>query len=409
MTSNDRWTSWTPQAIRRFFDAEPRGYQKVDLPGGLSTPGKDRAAACDRVFSTDLAGRTVLDVGCAQGYFCFAALERGARRAVGWDINADRVRQARAIAQIRGLPAEFHHRDIEEETPREAFDVVLCLNVLHHLTDPLATLETLIGLTREVLVLELASLGRRDRRWSGLGAWQAWACRRAPVIVVARGKRTYHFTPTAMENFFDQRPYFAAVETLDSDEPGRFFVKAHRHRVKRAVLVAGPIAAGKSTLIRQLLTNRLPELAERLEIVDATAWSEVKAKEIRNGGAALPETMVLHYDFLRPDKTWPKSYDRDPSLRVLDWVDDLTVVTLWTSPARLREHVAAAQRRHEEILRAYRQPERVVDFYRSWFEFVERRFGRTSTHVIVQLDDRLQFLSRNEWEAVADLYARSSA
>jgi len=278
---------------------------------------------------------------------------------------------------------------------------VLCLNVLHHLTDPLATLETLIGLTREVLVLELASLGRRDRRWSGLGAWQAWACRRAPVNVVARGKRTYHFTPKAMESFFDQRPNFATVETLDSDEHGRFFVKAHRHRVKRAVLVAGPIDAGKSTLIRQLLTNRLPELAERLEIVDAT--------EIGNGGAVLPEAMVLNYDFLRPDKTWPKSYDRDPSLRVLDWADDLTDVTLWTSPARLRDQFAATKKRCEEILRAYSQPERVVGFYRSWFEFVERRFGRTSDARYVQLDDRLQFLSRIEWEAVADLYARSSA
>lgn len=460
-----RWMFWTREDIRNFLDKELHAYQKMELPCGLATSGMDRRWACDRVFRENLTGKTVLDIGSAQGYFCFAALDRGARRAVGWDINADRVTQATAIAQMRGSVAEFYQRDIEEQTPDESFDVVLCLNVLHHLTDPLATLEKLIGVTREILILEVASLGRRDRRWSGLRAWQSWACRGAPVIAVAKEKRTYYFTRKAIENLLHQRPYFAKTEIFDSDHNDRFLVKAYRHRVKRVVVVAAPTGAGKSTLIRELLSNRLPQLATRLDITDVSQWTAVKAKEIRKARDVLPETLILHYDFLRPDKTWPKSYERDPSLRLLDCAEEVAVLTLWTLPERLRDqfHKANVQpdlaagdargrdtdnlawrnggapfgwarraikglrrrirfdseredadwqkrlSKYKHLLQTYEQPDRVVGLYRRWLDFCETRLSRAQRQVIVQFDESLRFLSREEWAGVIREYEQGPA
>src|SRR5712692_7766893 len=72
----ERWTSWTKEGICNFFEKELHAYQKMELPCGLATPGTDRRSACDRVFGGNLTGKTVLDIGSAQGYFCFAALGR---------------------------------------------------------------------------------------------------------------------------------------------------------------------------------------------------------------------------------------------------------------------------------------------------------------------------------------------
>lgn len=196
---------WTKEEIQNFLDKEDPHYQKIQLPFGLATRGRDRKQTSNLIF-TQIAGKTVLDVGCCLGYFCLEALAHGALRAVGWDLNADRVRQGRVIAEILGSSAEYHQCNIEEIVPRETFDTVICLNVLHHVRNPLQTLEKLVQLTRETLVLELASLGTPDRRKAGLSRWQGWVLRRLPIILVA-GRR-------AGQNFFSR--------VLESETCSRF-------------------------------------------------------------------------------------------------------------------------------------------------------------------------------------------
>ena len=59
------------------------GYQRFPLPHGLEIPGVDRKERADQVFSMDLAGKSVLDVGTKYGVFAYEAITRGAERAVG--------------------------------------------------------------------------------------------------------------------------------------------------------------------------------------------------------------------------------------------------------------------------------------------------------------------------------------
>jgi ribosomal protein L11 methylase PrmA len=69
----------------------------------------------------------VYDLGSGDGRLLFAALERGAGRAVGIDLNEARVSEARQAAARRGLGdrAVFIHADIMETSLSEA-TVVLC-------------------------------------------------------------------------------------------------------------------------------------------------------------------------------------------------------------------------------------------------------------------------------------------
>jgi len=98
--------TWAKEDIQDFLDREEPHYQKINLPFGLSTKGNDRAQTAELLLK-EIAGKTVLDVGICLGYFCLAALARGARRAVGWDVSGDRIRQARLIGEMLGSSAEY--------------------------------------------------------------------------------------------------------------------------------------------------------------------------------------------------------------------------------------------------------------------------------------------------------------
>ena len=72
-------------------------------------------------------GDVVYDLGSGDGRLVFAALEKGAQRAVGVELNPELVRQARAAAQSKGLEkrAIFLEADVMDVDLTEA-TLVLC-------------------------------------------------------------------------------------------------------------------------------------------------------------------------------------------------------------------------------------------------------------------------------------------
>lgn len=102
---------------------------------------KRMAAKLEAVPLPDLAGKSVLDVGCDHGEWCRIASERGASRVLGLDrgrgvrkdgqvVHVDLV----ALNNAQGWRAcEFRQFDLGSEwTEFGAFDVVLFLSVYHH-------------------------------------------------------------------------------------------------------------------------------------------------------------------------------------------------------------------------------------------------------------------------------------
>lgn len=100
--------------------------------------------------------RSVLDLGCNNGYFVREALKNGARRAVGVE-RSDAVVGARELANQEGLKAEFWQLDLESKEfmrfcPK--FEVVFLLSVITHLKDKEAFLDWLDEHVTYTLVFE---------------------------------------------------------------------------------------------------------------------------------------------------------------------------------------------------------------------------------------------------------------
>jgi len=82
-------------------------YQKIFLPDGSATQGHDRTATAELIFGSDLKNKSVLDVGCSLGFFCFEAEKRGASRVVGIDVHPGSIEKAKKIASIIGSKVNF--------------------------------------------------------------------------------------------------------------------------------------------------------------------------------------------------------------------------------------------------------------------------------------------------------------
>lgn len=104
-----------------------------------------------------LTGKSVLDLGTAGGAVCFEAVRRGCERAVGVEIADSRIRGAKLIKRITGVPnVEFIQGDFYAFLGHRVrqFDVIFVLNVLHHLANPFPLLRRICRASREHVVLE---------------------------------------------------------------------------------------------------------------------------------------------------------------------------------------------------------------------------------------------------------------
>src|SRR6185295_4223926 len=86
-------------------------YHRVELPGGVTTPGVQPLHAPNYRIPADLTGLRVLDVGAWDGYWTFEALKRGAREAVAIDDFSD---------YLGKLPPEARHAWATFDLCREA-------------------------------------------------------------------------------------------------------------------------------------------------------------------------------------------------------------------------------------------------------------------------------------------------
>lgn len=96
----------------------------------------DAAKLLEFLALPDLSGKTVLDLGCKDGFFAFAALERGAIRVVGIDDNPVSLNEATKRARDLNLSdrATFRQAPLDEPLG-ELFDVIFLISGLHLIKD----------------------------------------------------------------------------------------------------------------------------------------------------------------------------------------------------------------------------------------------------------------------------------
>lgn len=95
----------------------------------------------------DVLGKSVLDVGCGNGYYGWRMLDAGARRVIGLDPFLLYVMQHAVVAKYVGDLPNFVLPCSDEIIPMgvQAFDIVFSMGVLYHRASPIEHLQTLAG------------------------------------------------------------------------------------------------------------------------------------------------------------------------------------------------------------------------------------------------------------------------
>ncbi len=142
----------------------PNWWHCIELPFGVTTPGqvdhRDRVEAFG--LPSDLTGKTVLDVGCLNGFWSFEAEKRKAQHVLAidaWDSNWPCDDKGfRTAHALLGSRVKLRWVDLFDLTPEKhgRFDLVMCFGVLYHLRQPLRGLERLAKVCKEHLILETA-------------------------------------------------------------------------------------------------------------------------------------------------------------------------------------------------------------------------------------------------------------
>jgi len=137
---------------------QSKWYHRMDLGNGIVTPGVfEPGTDMTEIFEkAQFRGKTVLDLGCWDGYWSFLAEKKGASLVVAADVRADTLENfllARQILNSNVLPLfTVNVLDMESNLDIEGipplFDVIIFYGVLHHLRDPMQSLAKIRGKIR---------------------------------------------------------------------------------------------------------------------------------------------------------------------------------------------------------------------------------------------------------------------
>ena len=157
--------------LRERVASFPRWHYEFDL-GGVSTPIFNRShvnrhaqrreyffTPLTRLSGGSLAGKRVLDLGCNAGFWSLAAVEAGAELVgVGIDGRQMHVEQANLVFEAKGIDRaryEFLRGDVfATELDDEPFDIVLCLGLLYHVSNPFGLMERIAAWSDDLVVID---------------------------------------------------------------------------------------------------------------------------------------------------------------------------------------------------------------------------------------------------------------
>lgn len=162
------------ESLRQRVQAFPYWYHRIELPGGVVTPGWAPIDVDAYRVPARLDGKRVLDIGAWDGFWSFEALKRGAREVVAiddfsdflgslnqedrraWE-NFDLCREALGYSHEQCHRQDLSVYDLKPETFGH-FDVVFAFGLLYHLRHPLMALDRISAVCTGELYVESAIL-----------------------------------------------------------------------------------------------------------------------------------------------------------------------------------------------------------------------------------------------------------
>lgn len=118
----------------------------------------------------DVLNKSILDIGCSDGFYSVKCAELGARKVLGVDLDDLRLERARFSAQVLEVEnVEFENSDIYGDTfGNRKSDIVLALGIIHRVPDIYGFL-TRIAELGEVMILEFKTSSSKASicEWGG--------------------------------------------------------------------------------------------------------------------------------------------------------------------------------------------------------------------------------------------------
>ena len=150
----------------------PYWYHRIQLPGGITTPGWAPLAPDAYQIPNDLSGLRVLDVGAWDGYWSFESLARGAKEVLAIDDFSDRLDEQHSVPRAKwdsfdlcrsalGYTEDRCQRmemDLYNIAPESVgqFDIIFFFGTLYHLRHPLLALDKLASVCKGQIFVESA-------------------------------------------------------------------------------------------------------------------------------------------------------------------------------------------------------------------------------------------------------------
>jgi SAM-dependent methyltransferase len=201
---------------RSALSGEQRSYQADHRIGAVS-------ATITRALRMPLVGRSLLDIGCAEGEVALSAARMGAR-VTGIEPRPRRLAAARRTAEALDLDVDLRQLSLDDLLDRaRTYDVVVALNVAHHVPDPFAFLGRAGHLSCSHLVLEYPGL--QDEKFRATLSDGQKLGDDQPLLGVSLREQdqTFVFTPAALERYFlDTVALFRNHRLVESPMPNRW-------------------------------------------------------------------------------------------------------------------------------------------------------------------------------------------
>lgn len=152
-------------------------YSYYDFGDGVITPNTWEQVNADhfrtraaRLFGAlaqhvDPKDCTLLDVGCADGYFSVEAATRGYRSVTGIDFRSDAIARARFAARALDIDnLEFREANVysRADLGPTPYDVVICQGLFYHLSNPVLGLQNVRAVTGKVAFMAGWTVIRKD-------------------------------------------------------------------------------------------------------------------------------------------------------------------------------------------------------------------------------------------------------